>query len=390
MKILKHCVDLSKIIIGLGVSSFMKLNKKNKDVWLLSERRDEAEDNGYHLFKYIRENHTEEKVFYVIDKESRAFNKIKKYGNIVDHNSIRHYICYFLAEKHISAFQFFGVPETPWLWKIEKWGLIKKKKVFIQHGITQADLPFLKYNKTKYRLFICGAKKEYEYIKEQFGYPEENVKYTGLARFDNLHKYNEKKQLLLMPTWRMWLGLTNDDNNFEEEHEKFINSEYFKAYNSLINNSNLEDILMKNNFELIFYAHPEMQRFIEHFKCNSNNIKIANRKKINLQELIKESKLIITDYSSIAFDVAYMRKSLIYYQFDKKRYYEKHFIKGYFDCERDGFGPVIENEENLIDTIRKLIINEKINEEYIQRGKEFFVLYDNNNCKRIYYEIKKI
>ena len=45
------------------------------------------------------------------------------------------------------------------------------------------------------------------------------------------------------------------------------------------------------------------------------------------------------DYSSIAFDFAYMKKPLIYYQFDQDKYYTNHFAKGYFDCERDGFGP---------------------------------------------------
>ena len=56
MKVKKHIVDLTKISIGYLVANIMKLRKNNRDVWLISERRDEAEDNGYHLYKYIREN----------------------------------------------------------------------------------------------------------------------------------------------------------------------------------------------------------------------------------------------------------------------------------------------------------------------------------------------
>ena len=75
MRILKHTKDIIKIAVAFTISSCMKLNKNNKDIWLISERKDEAEDNGYHLYKYIRENHPEQKVFYLINKKSPAYSK---------------------------------------------------------------------------------------------------------------------------------------------------------------------------------------------------------------------------------------------------------------------------------------------------------------------------
>ena len=278
MKVLKHIVDINKIWISYFISKCMKIKKKNRDIWLISERRDEAEDNGYHLFKYIREKHPSERVFYIIDKKSPAYMKIKKYGNIIQHNSLKHYIYYFLADKHISAFQFFGVPETPFLWKLEEMGIIKKKKIFLQHGITKEMLPFLQYENTKYRLFVCGARPEYEYIREKFGYPSDNVKYLGFCRFDNLHEFIEKKQILVMPTWRQWLGMTNKDTNVKEDREKFKNSDYYTVYSSLINNVKLQKLLEKNNYELIFYPHPEMQRFIDEFMTEMKNVRIEKKK----------------------------------------------------------------------------------------------------------------
>ena len=36
-------------------------------------------------------------------------------------------------------------------------------------------------------LFVCGAKPEYEYIRDTFGYIRNTCRsYVGLARFDNL------------------------------------------------------------------------------------------------------------------------------------------------------------------------------------------------------------
>ena len=126
------------------------------------------------------------------------------------------------------------------------------------------------------------------------------------------------------------------------------------------------------------------------FKCDSNRIKIAKREENNLQELLKESKILITDYSSIAFDFAYMKKPLIYYQFDQDKYYTNHFEKGYFDCERDGFGPVIKNENEILDYIEDLLNNNIDRQRYITKSEEFFEIYDNNNCKRTYDAIMEI
>lgn len=383
-------MDLNKIIVALLISMVLKMSRNNKDVWLISERRDEAEDNGYHLFKYLRENIPQQKVFYVIDKNSASYSKIQKYGSIVQHNSLSHYIYYFLSNKHLSAFQFFGVPETPILWKLERLGVIKKKKVFLQHGITKEMLPFLHYKNTGYNLFVCGAKPEYEYINDNFGYPLGNVKYLGFCRFDNLHILKEKRQILLMPTWRQWFGMTNI-NNLDDGYQEFIKSDYYRRYTSLLNSPRLQAFLNNNDIQLVFYPHPEMQRYLKAFKCECSNIIIANRKNYNLQELLKESKLLITDYSSIAFDFAYMRKPLIYYQFDQERYYNSHFKKGYFDCDRNGFGPVIADEEVLINNIEDFMNRgETTDEIYINRASEFFPIYDQENCKRHYEVIRSL
>ena len=81
-----------------------------------------------------------------------------------------------------------------------------------------------------------------------------------------------------------------------------------------------------------------------------------------------------------------MKKPLIYYQFDSEKYNEKHYAKGYFDYERNGFGRVEKQYENLINCIRNIIKNNYYN-EYLNKINDFFEIYDNNNCKRHYYEI---
>ena len=59
-----------------------------------------------------------------------------------------------------------------------------------------------------------------------------------------------------------------------------------------------------------------MQRFLDEFTTCSERIIIADWKKYDVQGLLKESALLITDLSSVFMDFAYMRKPMIYYQFD--------------------------------------------------------------------------
>lgn len=376
--LMNHGIDGIKFILGLIIASVYKIFEK-KDIYIIGERKDQCQDNGYYLFKYIRENHKDDKVYYCITKNSKQLHKIKPFGNIVYYKSIKHYVLYFISKKLICAHVASCTPDTPIIWKLEEKNIINKKRVFIQHGIIKELIPSLMYSSTNFEAFICGAKPEYEFVKKKFGYRNESVKYLGLCRFDGLHDFKTKKQILIMPTWRQWFGMNGIN---EMSIEDFKESDYFKKYSSLINNKMLHEILSYRNLKLIFYLHHEAQRYIKLFNTTSERVIIANENLYDVQTLLKESELLITDYSSIAFDFAYMRKSIIYYQFDDLKYYEAHYSKGYFDYQRDGFGKVTKNEEELIKCIEE-VLNNKQN-KYLERIDKFFILNDINNCKRHY------
>lgn len=381
---MNHTIDGIKFVLGLMIGSVYKIFKKS-DIYIIGERKDQCQDNGYYLFKYIRENYKSDKVYYCITKDSKQLHKIKSLGNIVYYKSLKHYILYFISKKLICAHVGSCTPDIPIIWKLEEKNIMSKRRVFIQHGITKELIPSLMYSSTKFEVFICGANPEYKFIKEKFGYRNDAVKYLGFCRFDGLHDFKTEKQILIMPTWRQWFGMNGID---EMSIEKFRESEYFKNYNSLINNKILHEFLDCENLKLIFYLHHEAQRYITLFNTASERVIIANENLYDVQALLKESKLLITDYSSIAFDFAYMRKPIIYYQFDDLKYYEAHYSKGYFSYKRDGFGKVIKDEDELVSSIKKALNNHQ--NEYLDRIEKFFTLNDNNNCKRHYEYIMNI
>ena len=158
MRFIKYGIDMSKIALCKVISIIMKFNKNNRDIWLIGERKDEAKDNGYHLFKYIRSNHPEQKIYYIIEKKSNDVKKIEQYKNIIYYDSFKHYLYYVMSTKLICAHQSSTVPSSPVCWKLLDYKLFKKKKIYIKHGIIKEKIKSHMYENTKFDMIVCGAK----------------------------------------------------------------------------------------------------------------------------------------------------------------------------------------------------------------------------------------
>lgn len=380
MKILTRMYQLL-VIIKYSILKFINLllfNKKN-EVFLISERGIDARDNGYVFYNYLKTNHPELTVKYVIDKKSSDIDKINK-DDIIFHASLKHYFYYMNSKYLISTHAMGYSPNMRVFLKLNKikWFKPKGIQVFLQHGIINNYLKEITKEKLDIDIFISGAKKEYKYLLENFGFDKDTIKLTGLARYDNL-KGKTNNDILLMPTWRKKYFYTISDKKFKQ-------TDYYKKFNSLINNDRLIEYLRRNDSKLIFYLHHEMQKYAHCFIAKSDRIIIANENKYDIQELLKKSKILITDYSSVFYDFAYMRKNIIYFQFDYNDFYSNHYKEGYFNFVNDGFGPVFKYEDDVIDYIIKY---KNIERKYLNRINEFFSFNDYENCERIYTEIIK-
>lgn len=357
--------------------------KWHKDLWLLSERHDEARDNGYWMFRYIRENIPKQEVYYVIDKKAKDREKIVKYDCLVSHGSLAHYIIYLMASKHVSAHVDSDSPNSRVSNFLETHGLLKNKRVFLQHGITKDKISFGYYSVSRADLFVCAAKPEYEFCRKEFGYPEGAVQLLGFARYDGLGIVKPKRKILLMPTWRAWLA------NLDEC--EFKNSHFFKEYQKVISNLTFFQQLEQLEIELIFYLHSDLQKFSSLFHTASQYITIADAGNYDIQTLLNESAMLITDYSSVAFDMAYMNRPVIYYQFDYDDYRKMQHPEGYFSYSSDGFGQIVKTDAELVNaTLDILNKNFQVDAQWKTRRDKFFTFSDHRNCHRIYEAIMKL
>ena len=376
------------------LSLFFKDKDKFKGAWLICERGIEAKDNGYVFFKYVRENYPEKKVYYLIDFAQRFdYERVAKLGNVIQYNSFKHKMATFFASYLISTHVGFI---TPWSFLLYKKMFLRKRQtkfVLLNHGITKEDMSNL-YNKWKtgVDLFVTANQHDYNEISnyQKYGYKNEEILLTGYARYDNWHNFKTKRQIVFMPTWRAYLVDKHlYKKNSPDIKNNFIQSSYFQHIESFLNNEKLKKLLEKDNVEFIFYPHYEMQKSLPFFHITNHKIIMANKQTHDIPTLLRESAMMITDYSGVGFDFAYMYKPLVYYQFDKKEYYSKHYLKGNFDMEKDGLGYVTTTEKELINVVENVINNNfQMERKYVKRIKNFFTFHDNKNSERIYNAIK--
>lgn len=365
---LSYIESLHKLNLG------NKLKNNNKKIWVIGEKSYKAQDNGYHFFKYMRTYHPEIPAYYIIEEDSNEAKNVLPFGNVIFYKSPEHFEIMLKANYICTTHH----PELIYPTNSEIYTRkIRATKVFLQHGVLGTkNLTNINGNQLKdfnIDLFITSSNREKEIVVKDLKFDENQVKVTGLSRFDELFKPNRiiKNQILIIPTWRDWL--TNLDQLKE--------SEYLARMNDLLHSQKLKE-LSENGTKVIFCLHPNMQPFIEYFNVPSY-ITSIKQGDIDVQTLIKDSKLMITDYSSVAFDFSFLDKPVIYYQFDKDRFLGKQ--PSHINIEKELPGIIVKSQKELEEKLNQIENNNYIVSNNVKRKASQFVKYkDEKNSERIF------
>ena len=184
----------------------------------------------------------------------------------------------------------------------------------------------------------------------------------------------KKKFILYAPTWRV------NRSYFPLDYLKGFNFEKFSKF------------LTDNNFE--FLINPHMN---SNFNKVSKRLNLKNKftnihflKKNDLtdiNEILTEIDILITDYSSIATDFGILKRKILYVIPDYKEYKKERGI--IFDIKEYNCGQIIKNYSDLKTNIK----NSKIDKKLKNRRKKYFDLYYDkivNSNKRFYDFLKTI
>ncbi len=367
------------ILIALLEIKVFKKNAQshsNSNIWLIGENYGQCIfDNGFWFFEYCIRERKRNDVFFVIRKDALGEHN---FPNIMGQKML-----VYGAYEHIktqmlaNVLTFSHSPRDlifPFLQKL----LFKDQyTVFLNHGIfslkkaTKDQHSFLKY----LDVFVVSSEREKQIIASNFSIDADKIEITGLARYDKLINDIPKspKEILYIPTWRDWVSNIQSTPPYIHAILKFINSKELKL------------CLEKNDAVLTVHFHKSMADQCKNIPSaiDCENIQFSDTDPRTVQQLLQQSHLMITDYSSVSWDFIYLDKPVLFYQFDQ---YEHLSRKGsYINLNSELFGEVFTNSDSLIDTIEKYLIGNFAKTSEYSRIRDLNFKYgDTNNCRRIY------
>ncbi|WP_432183960.1 bifunctional glycosyltransferase/CDP-glycerol:glycerophosphate glycerophosphotransferase [Streptomyces tendae] len=364
-----------------------------RDIWLFGERGDTAQDNGWHLFRHVRTLGRRRGAYYLIRAGSPDRAHLAGLGHVVAHSSWKHKLLMLHATALINAYDIdtYMLPDgwdrTRYL-KHLNWR-VGARRVFLQHGVTDKDVSKgLHRNRTGVDLILAVSRDEGRFLSQELGY-EGQVSVSGFPRFDALTPARGSRTILFMPTWRAYLTVASysrDGGGREARQaarDRFLASGYRDFMVRFLNDPALLTALDRYDYTLEFLPHYEMRAMVGDMVPDRKRVRIVDQNEISVQEAMRRCDLFITDWSSTAFDVAYLGTPLVYAQFDAEEYWDGHYQKGYFDARRDGFGPVCETvEETVTEVVRYLWGGCAREPEYLRRAESFFEYRDQQNNAR--------
>ncbi|MCD7843039.1 MAG: CDP-glycerol glycerophosphotransferase family protein [Clostridiales bacterium] len=363
-----------------------------KHIWVTFDKQYKAGDNGEYMYHYCRENHSDEvEIYYTLRKEAPDYPRLVKENkkHILVYGTLRCQLISLMAEVLLAthaniAAQYNPEPDYNTFTKDLQRGSI----VCIQHGLTIQKIA--QYQNRVFdntRLYCCASPYEIKNLSHPFyGYEPETLKLVGLARYDGL-KSRDQKIILISPSWRRNVVNSSVANIRKTHNDNFKGSSYFRIYNTLINDQTLIDCAKSCGYRIVYLLHPAMSAQIDDFDRNDYVELVPATGDVSYEKILCESSLMVTDYSGVQFDFAYMRKPLVYYH---PAELPPHYDEGGLVYSTMGFGPICTNHQEIVTTLCEAMRRGcQMEPEYIRRADDFFAYDDHNNCQRIYNEVRR-
>lgn len=366
---------------------------KKKKIWLMLDKLYKGGDSCEYLYRYSANLDDGVTRYYLINKDTSDYKNLVKDGyKPLLPNTLKHKLVFLNADlvlitnSHLFPFNGFTKDKSKFFR-----GVCNFSSMCLQHGLSVQKCAMAQRriidNTTGYFL---ASKYEYENLsKHAYGYAGFDIlKITGIGRYDGLISH-DKRQILLSPTWRMYnaLPVTTSEGEQRGYNPEFKATTYYQVYNNLINHERLINCAKANGYKIKFLLHPILSSQAEDFTPNPEVEVIPSVGELSYEKILTESSLMVTDYSGVQFDFAYMRKPVVYFHPEEL---PAHYEDGIFFYDTMGFGEICTKTEELVNLLCEYMEhNCRMKPQYIDRADDFFEFKDHNNCSRIYKEIMK-
>ncbi|WGL52882.1 CDP-glycerol glycerophosphotransferase family protein [Nocardioides sp. BP30] len=366
--------------------------RKYADAWVLIDRIHDADDSAEHLFHHLRAHHREVNAWFVLEQGTPDWERLRRTDKdrLVAFGSEEWKLLMLNAEHLVSSHPDTAVSRPPALgFAAPTW-----RTTFLQHGVIKDDLSGW-LNRRPLDVFVTSTPAEHaSIVGDHTGYTYTDLEtvMTGLPRFDRLleagRQVGRTRDLVLVaPTWRFWLipPQATEHQRREGLEPGFLASEFVQRWTAFLRSPELAEACRRHGLTLGFLPHPNLQQALPLLDL-PDHVQPLRFEGTDVRRLVARSALLVTDYSSMAFNAAYIDRPVLYYQFDADRVLAGDHVggRGYFDYERDGFGPVLASHEAAVAAaVAQLDAGPEPLAPYAARTAATFPLRDGGCCERV-------
>lgn len=316
--------------------------------------------------------------YFIIDKKSKYLFRVQdKYRkNLLYKYSFKHYLMFFAAKSFIGTEQPVHAFELKTFNPLALFKISSPKInfVFLQHGV----MYMVSLNSESRKMFsrdrirgnyrvVVSSELEKRHFIELGRHDDEDIYVCGLPKYDRNILLPDADKIVIMPTWRPW--------ELSGARSDFLSTPYFKMIMKIYNS--VPDELKEKT---VILPHPLIAN---EMKDISDEIRNRVALDVCYDDLLKQTRLLITDYSSIAYDAFYRGSRVIFY-WEEKDYCMKKYgpsTRLMLD-ENNTFGDYFYSCDGLSEAVLNNYNNPQ-SEPYKQNYSKIVEFHDGKNTDRL-------
>lgn len=377
-----------------------RYRRKYADAWVLMDRLHDASDNAEAMFKHLRRDEPGINAWFVLEEASPHWERLVREGyqdRMVAHGSTEWRVLMLHCRHLLSSHADLAVTAPQEIKEIRH---LDWRFTFLQHGVIMFDLSNW-LNAKRLDTLVTSTAGEFHSIagdQSQYTVTTREVALTGMPRWDRLLEMSRGYQgsardlILVAPTWRKWLLPPIVPGSQKRPLDlSALESDFFRSWKAFLTDQRLADLAGEHGLSVGFLPHPNLQPLLGHLGL-PEHVQPLTYADHDVQELISRARLMVTDYSSVAFDAAYTNRPVCYFQFDTEQMLEGSHVgsRGYFEFERDGFGPVAHSVDEVVRDVRRVIeAGPDPMPEYAARMESTFLNRDGGCCARVVEAVRR-
>ncbi|MEO8888877.1 MAG: glycosyltransferase, partial [Jatrophihabitantaceae bacterium] len=362
------------------------------DAWTLLDQVHAAGDNAEQLFRHLREHRPDVNAWFVLERGTPDWDRLRRDGygrRLIPHGGVLWRLLMLNCTRLISSHADASVHRPPAILRMKpepQWAF-----TFLQHGVLDDDRSSW-LNPKRFDLFVTSTPQERASIVDDYtpyAYTGGQVPMAGLPRFDRLRELGaavppgQRRYLLVCPTWPWWLAPPSAPGS--PRPGEFSDSDYVRQWTAFLGDERLARLAADHGLRIGLLPHPDVAPALAQLELPAHveMLSFAGR---DVQQRLAEAALLVTDYSALAFDAAYLDRPVVYLQFDAEPTAAGAHVgrRGYFDYRDDGFGPVTDTVDRAVEDVATILSSAggQPAAQYQQRIAATFIERDGRCCER--------